>query len=480
MATVVDIVLMADRYDAGAGQDPRQTEWPPHPARVFSALRAVADDEDDLGTLRRLEVAPPPIVHAGVLVSQARSRAYVVTNTVVGGGGNLTHLGRTSGLRERRSVFPDSPRVQMVWPDDVGSGDLAVLDRMARRVPYLGRSTSVVLMGARRVDDPPPPPGLKTWTPCDPAVADTWLRSPYPGYIDELGALFAAGLSAWQASEGGRASRPYCSDAAGAGDADRVLATAFASSPYRDLVVLRFEEQRPAGRLVALYTAALRSLVMKRTSEPVPLAVHGHGLDGLPHVAYLGLPAAGFPHADGHLVGLGVAIPGMEEAERRRVLRGILGTTEDEVLQLDVPGQKRPVALRYRPAEPRPLAATARYWTRPSKRWVSVTPVVLDRYPKRGDLSDEVLRSVVRAGLPEPGSVEASSQAMTPGGVYLPPRDLPKRARGRLYCHARLEFEQPVTGPVLVGAGRYFGVGLFAPEPELRTERGGPRDDADA
>jgi len=170
----------------------------------------------------------------------------------------------------------------------------------------------------------------------------------------------------------------------------------------------------------------------------------------------------------------------MDEAERRRVLRGILGSTEDEVLQLHVPGQKGPVALRYRPEDPRPLAATALYWTRPLKRWVSVTPVVLDRYPKRGDLSDEVLRSVVRAGLPEPRSVDVCSQAMTPGGVHLSPRDLPKRARGRLYCHARLEFDRPLTGPVLVGAGRYFGVGLFKPEHELRTDRGGPRDDADA
>ena len=177
---------------------------------------------------------------------------------------------------------------------------------------------------------------------------------------------------------------------------------------------------------------------------------------------------------------MGVAIPGMEAAERRRVLRGILGTTEDEILQLDVPGQSRPATLRYQPTEPRPIRATAQHWTRPSKRWVSVTPVVLDRYPKRGDLSEEVLQSVVRAGLPEPRSVEASPQAMTPGAVHLSPCELPKRARGRLYCHARIEFEQPVTGPVLVGAGRYFGVGLFAPEAEPRTEPEGPRHGADA
>ncbi len=101
----MDIMLVSGHYDAGGGQDPRGTEWPPHPARVISALRSVAAD-DEVDVLRELEQLRPPTIHASGVVSEGRSRSYVVTNTLAQKGGNLTHLGRTSGLRERRSVFP--------------------------------------------------------------------------------------------------------------------------------------------------------------------------------------------------------------------------------------------------------------------------------------------------------------------------------------------------------------------------------------
>jgi len=38
-----------------------------------------------------------------------------------------------------------------------------------------------------------------------------------------------------------------------------------------------------------------------------------------------------------------------------------------------------------------------------------------------------------------------------------------ERFRNHYIAHVVLEFDQPVKGPVLIGAGRYFGLGLFAP-----------------
>jgi len=59
--------------------------------------------------------------------------------------------------------------------------------------------------------------------------------------------------------------------------------------------------------------------------------------------------------------------------------------------------------------------------------------------------------------------------------VQFRPEELPTHARGRLFCHARITFGQQVSGPMLVGAGRYFGVGLLLPEPT----RPGGKDDGD-
>lgn len=473
MPICLDVFLVADRYDAAAGLDPRAVEWPPHPARVFSALRSVATD-DDLPVLRLLETLPSPVVHASDAFEEGSRRSYVVTNTLTSKGGNLTHAARTSGLKERRSVFPLSPRVQFFWEaGDIADEAVNQLDDLARRVPYLGRSTSIVLMGVRRVEEIRVPDGLAVFAPCEEPTGLS-LRVPYPGYLDELDALHQGGLSAWQASEGARANQPYRS----VGEPDEQPAQALAPgiSSYSDLVVLRFRDRKPAGRLAPVFAAALRSKVMGQTQHPLPPALHGHGFDGNPHVAYLGLPFCGHEHADGHLMGLAVAIPGMSVDERKRILQGILGPTGEGVIDLRVPGFRESFQLDYQPTEALPRSATAHHWTRASRHWVSVTPVILDRYPKRGDLAHGVLQSVILAGLPEPAEVEVSTGSLTPGAVMLAPPELPKRARGRLYCHARLTFHQPMPGPVLVGAGRYFGVGLFLPErrdiPGTRREGG--------
>lgn len=462
MALCLELFLVADRYDAADGQDPKTVEWPPHPARAFSALRSVAGDED-LDVLRQLERLPAPVVHASDLAAEVRRRGYVVVAGVDSKGGNLNHPGRTSGLRTRRSVVPMSSRVQFIW-DDEGFDDLAIarLDLLARKVPYLGRSTSIVLMGVRRVQEVVVPDGLRVFEPVARETGEIQVRVPYPGYVDELNSLYESGHAAWQATDGARARQAY----------RRVPDTVVSDTPevaefrsaYRDLVILRFVDRRPAGRLTPLFTAALRSKVMGQTVQPLPPALHGHGYDGNPHVAYLGLPVCGHPYADGHLVGLAVAIPGMDERERRRILRGIIGPDGEGLVTLRVPGFREEFMLEYRPDEPSPKSATDKHWTQPSRQWVTTTPVVLDRYPKHGDLAAGVLRTIVLAGLPEPALVEVSRSAMTTGAVALRPQELPRRAQGRIFCHARVTFDQNVAGPVLAGAGRYFGVGFFQPE----------------
>ena len=461
MPICLDICLMGERYDAGDGEDPRSPEWPPHPARVFAALRSVAKSYE-LTPLQQLEQLPPPLIHAIVLAPHSRSRTYVVTNATSEKGGNQNHPGhKSNNLKERVSSFPADPRVQFLWTDDVEISDeaLAGLDDLARRVPYLGRSTSPVILAFRRAAEIEPLPGLDILEPTDRGQEEISLRVPFPGFLDELEALHESDQPSWQASRA-RARQSYRVQRPDSG----VRAPKAITSDYPDLVILRFIGRHPPGNLVGRFTAALRSKVLSQTQNPLPPALHGHGFDGHPHVAYLGLPFAGFEHADGRLVALAVAIPGLGQAERRRILRGILGADPDRIVELRVPGFNHPFGLRYSPSDPLPRSATAGRWIRPARRWVSATPLVLDRYPKNGDLTAAVSLSFEQAGLPVPIGIELSTQPLTHGAVRLAPDELPQRAHGRLYRHVRVTFEQPVEGPVLAGAGRYFGVGLFAPE----------------
>lgn len=466
MPLCLDVCLMGERYDAGGGDDPRSSEWPPHPARVFSALRSVADPHE-LDVLRRLEQLPPPTIHAARSASPSRRSSYVVTNAREAKGKHQVYPARTSGRMERMSTFPADPRVRYVWfPEhQVPSDVVRQLDDLARRVPYLGRSSSPAIMAFRTMDTVTLLPGLDALEPTSPDRASLYLRTPYPGYVDELNALHALNQPSWQASSTAR--QPY----RWAADEEEPTPPATVRSPYEDLVILRFSDVRPEGSLVGRFTAALRSKVMAQTENPLPPALHGHGIDGQPHVAYLGLPFVGAEHADGRLLGLAVAIPGMSVEERRRILRGLLGPDPELLVDLRVPSLGS-FALRHAPHDPLPFGATAERWTRSARTWVSATPLVLDRYPKKKhELSDVVAQTIANSGLPTPVSVQVSKHPLTTGAVKLAPQQLPRRAQGRLYCHARVTFDHPVTGPMLAGAGRYFGVGLFAPEPR------GTRDD---
>ena len=118
-------------------------------------------------------------------------------------------------------------------------------------------------------------------------------------------------------------------------------------------------------------------------------------------------------------------------------------------------------------------------WCRPACRFVTATPIALDRNP--GNLrsnqhgtahkaSVEAQRSIAesceRVGLPRPISVEVSLAPLLPGAQpvrsFLLWPDRPGRIQ-RVRVHADIRFNKAVRGPVLLGAGRFFGLGLCLP-----------------
>jgi CRISPR-associated protein Csb2 len=118
-------------------------------------------------------------------------------------------------------------------------------------------------------------------------------------------------------------------------------------------------------------------------------------------------------------------------------------------------------------------------WCRASTRFVTATPIALDKNPgnlrsnqdgtarkaaveAQQNISDACLRVVgVR-----PSSVEVSLAPLLLGAQhvrdFLPWPGRPGRTP-RVRVHADIRFEAPVRGPLLLGAGRYFGLGLCMP-----------------
>ncbi|MGF1646204.1 MAG: type I-U CRISPR-associated protein Csb2 [Kineosporiaceae bacterium] len=465
MPLTITVDLLHGVYEAGDADDRRRPEWPPHPGRLFCALVAGVRGDEERAALRWLEEQPPPLVLASAAdaVVTGRRTSYVVTNEITKGG-SQTHPARTNGRRERVTAFPPNARVRFVWPTaQPEAAALQALDALARRIPYLGRSSGVALAAAAVSDDSDPagevpdaPTAPVVWEPCSLLQSQVQVRVPYPGYLAQLEAQFADGRPAWEVARlRGYRPRPAT---------EQVPATeSLAPSVYEDLVVFRFEGLRPDGRLAVRFCEALRSAVLRGAGD-APAVLHGHGVDGRPHVAYLALPDVDGPHSDGHLLGLAVAVPLLDRDQRRGVLGAVLGLRgQSGTVTVPVRGIGD-VDLSYRPGLVRPWGADPRRWRRGSRRWVTATPVVLDRYPKHPDGAvAEIRRSCRTVGLPEPVDVTLSVEPLTTGAVRMRPPDLPAQVRGRLYRHVSLTFDRNVAGPVLVGAGRYLGVGLFAP-----------------
>jgi len=435
-------------------------------------LRGAARGELDRSALRWLVEQPPPLVVAADQMWSSRREAFVVTNARSTSGGSQTHPGRTNQLRVRTRALPADASVAMIWAGPVEASRVQALDAMARRIPYLGRSTGIALVAASAAaEDTPVDAGVAraVYEPCDLLDGEVSLRVPYPGFVDELEAQFDAGRQAWEVAR----YHAYRRRRAGAAhaEADAVVDVAaggdgLVPSAYTDVLVFQFSGLRPQARLAVRLTEALRSAVLRATGGQAPPALHGHGAPGRPHVAFLALPDVGHPHADGHLLGLAVAVPELPAPERLAVLRAVLGLRHSDlvgVVALPVP-RLGTVELLYQPGLVRPWGASPQRWRRGSRRWVSATPVVLDRYPRRPEQAvDEVVRCLRTVGLPEPVDMQVSAEPLLPGAARLRPLDLPQHAQGRLFRHVAVTFERRVSGPVLVGAGRYLGVGLLAP-----------------
>ena len=114
----------------------------------------------------------------------------------------------------------------------------------------------------------------------------------------------------------------------------------------------------------------------------------------------------------------------------------------------------------------------------PSTRWSSVTPVALDRHAKskgmdewQSEVEEIIASSCVNVGLPRPMGVKLMKHSAVAGAPSYPSGNapswtgwtLPGALRGRMLTHVSVEFAEKVQGPVILGAGRFQGLGLCLP-----------------
>ena len=175
-------------------------------------------------------------------------------------------------------------------------------------------------------------------------------------------------------------------------------------------------------------------------------------------------------------MGVAIAIPrdlGVANEARDAALRRVIGPLlfrdngEDREVTLWRSGAAWKWKLQREKRDYPPLTLRAKTWTRPARRWASVTPVVLHHYPKRGhDVQRILLQAFESAGLPRPVETRVQSVSLLEGAGHA--KAMPEFTGGgedlcRYQVHTVVTFPLPVEGPVLAGRGRFRGYGLFRP-----------------
>ncbi len=544
----IEVELLTGRYAATAHNDRWRAEWPPHPARFFSALVAAMHDHDPVDQAERnallwlerqgapslwvdpdskagrrhvLDVyvpvndvtlggdtaireaeakvakatTPATKQRAGVALAKVKREAVAIDARPSGkvletatalmpapfvgyagkdDKGRMKRDCRTRQVRTFPVVLPSTSTFAFLWPTADPSPHRAALEQLCARVTRLGHSSSLVRCSVVDRDFTP------TLVPGD--EGDVVLRVVGPGQLERLGRAFAyhQGVESRVLPALPQRYRSESKVTVSAPIAESVFST--------DWVLFeRVGGARPVSSKSTDIARALRAALLEtHGNQNLPATLSGHAENGpteQPHVAFVPLPFVGNEYADGAIMGCALVLPRALAKNDRELLFRLIAKWEKD--RSDQQGNLKLAAGTLPPIVVRRVDVSAKTalnpprWCRTSTRFITATPIALDKNPGKlrsnrdgtarkaaleaqQSISDACQRVV---GI-RPVSVEVSLAPLLPGAQhvrdFLPWPGRPGRTP-RVRVHADIRFDEPVKGPLLLGAGRYFGLGLCLP-----------------
>jgi len=489
MTLVLEVEYLAGVAFAAIGPDSAVPDWPPQPDRVFSALVATwaarGQHAEETAALEWFEQLPPPLVveHG----ADPRTSALVFVPPNDSRSNRRKHArGVLPALRRRQprrfpATRPNDPVLRFVWPDATpDTAVLMALTQLAHDTSYDGHSSSLTRC---RFSLEQGVPDLSTGS-----IAE--LRV-YSGRFKELRDTYARFEQSASGSD-----RPQ----KGAQVARTPITGLQRRSQFADrwLILEHVGGTMPDVRACALVARTIRDALLAGyqrigLGDQIPEVISGHSANGaptrLPHVAIVPLPFVGFSHADGHVMGFAIVPPEegalLQDQDFRKVLRKLAPMNEDRgrrILTITTkegtpPDQAFSIQLSPSLEAERRSLDPALYVTR-ARTFATVTPIALDRHLKekgaarQSEIEAQVSVACQKIGLRDPETVVADKYSAIEGAASAyPPGNSPKWLRwhmppslaSRQLTHALIRFPEPVDGPVVLGAGRFLGLGLCRP-----------------
>ncbi len=456
----IEVEFLMGRVVATDIHERNEPEWPPHPQRLFSALVASQSDLD-LGSpgelaLAWLESLPPPEIRAELAPSRRQVHSHWVPINdeaikVEKGRADFRHPLDRRNRQERffPAVVLGEPAVVFQWREAAGlEAHRPVLDRLVENMTYLGHSSSPIRACVRTRPVEP------TLMPSD--DGEHALRVPGPGRLKRLQAVH-------ELRERDESIQPPIGRLQNYSPAHVYPHTIFSPAA----LVLAFDagpRLSPDSTLPLMLH--LRKAMLSLLGLPATEDLSGHDHSGSPsrspHVAFVPLAFVNSKYADGSLKGAALVLPrDVEPGARRRALAALgdpwelrLGPVGAISIRVVESSWEELRSLRFQP------------YSRAHDCWATVTPIVLDRHPKKNgpDVHSIIAQSCERVGLPAPVEVSVGAISPIPGVPRVQDfHGSSKQTDGRMRAHAVLRFATPVYGPLLLGAGRFVGLGLCVP-----------------
>jgi CRISPR-associated protein Csb2 len=485
---------LARRYH-GAG------EWPPAPARVFQALVAGVARGQTLSprgsaALAWLETLPPPIIAAPPSSLGQEVATFVPNNDADSVGGDPDRIAEIRTLKSARPRLLDTAEPFIyAWPLDSTDGPVEALGEAAGELYQLGRGVDPAWAVGEVLDEGALVERLRTYRGevHRPSASGSGapLACPTLGSLASLIKRYAEASRRLQAvSEGGQhfAQPPKA----------RFVLVPYDSPARRQLYDLRRTGSDelfawPIARVVQL-VERLRDGAATRLRDALPeqaalieRTLIGRKADGadagptLQRIRIVPLPSIGHQHADRDVRRVLVEVPpggGLAAGDVFWAFSS-LETHDPETGELDgciVTAATETTMLRH--------------YTPAARRWYTVTPAALpensgrrridparrgedakpaaERLVEEGRAATAVATALRHAGIcASLSTVQVQREPFEERGSRAERFAAATRFGKERLWHIKLELDDEVDGPLLLGDGRFLGLGIFAPVREV-------------
>jgi CRISPR-associated protein Csb2 len=501
----ISVRLHEGRYH-GAG------EWPPAPARLFQALVAGAGlggplNSADRQALEWLERLDAPVVCAPRKRDGHTVTLFVPNNDLDKVGGDPR---RIAEIRGDQKVFKPrlfDPTVPFVYAwrfeeGQQGNQNAPVVCKLAERLYQFGRGIDFACAWAEQIDIAALEEKLLSYpgTIHRPSLRGTGptLKSPFAGSLKSLDGRYRAYGCRFRAERRGRAIMPVFTKPPDA----RFASIAYDSPPWCYTLELR---EHSTDRRLAVWplaevvrfvellrdgaAARLRSALPHRQAE-IERVLVGRKPDGsnngptTDRIRIVPLPSIGHYHADRGIRRVFMEVPASCSLRRDDVEWAFSG------LQLQAPGIAGASGLVVVRTTDDAEGMLCHYGIGKEgyTRWRTVTPAALPEPAARRRIDPRRMSEEAKAGKERTEESAKAGGAVVQALRHADVRSRPEMIRvqrepfesngertesfsegtrfskHRLW-HVEIEFQERIPGPLVIGDGRFLGLGILAPVP---------------